>query len=112
MENLEYLHKLKPYSALTKISWRTCLEIAFGNSCANEINANKELFLYLQDYIIYNIFWLDKLSIIFTYLNSFLSYLNNGFFWLTSYILPWWLISILFAIELYKNASNSQKPAI
>ena len=45
------------------------LEKAFENSCGNEINANKELLLRLEDYIIYNIFWPGKPSIIFTYLN-------------------------------------------
>lgn len=47
------------------------LKNAFENGYSNKINANKELFLRFDNYIIYNIFWPYKPSIIFTYLNSF-----------------------------------------
>ena len=47
----------------------TSLKNMFGDACGSGKNANRELFLCLKDYIIYNIFWLGKSTIIFTYLN-------------------------------------------
>lgn len=56
------------------------LENAFENSYSNKINANNKLFLYFKNYIVYNIFCSNKSSIIFTFLNLFLLYLNYKFF--------------------------------
>lgn len=50
------------------ISRETRLENAFRNGCGNGRNANKVFFLCLENHIIYNIFWPNEPSIIFTYL--------------------------------------------
>ncbi len=55
-----------------------CLENVFGDGCGNERNTNKELFLLIEDYLVYNIVWTDKLNTFFSSIrsSSFLLSLN------------------------------------
>ena len=45
------------------------LKNAFKESCDNKFYAYKKLIFCLENYIIYNFFWPDKLSNILTYIN-------------------------------------------
>lgn len=41
------------------------------DSCGNKKKVNKKLLLFFEDCLVYCIFWLDKPSIFFSYLNIF-----------------------------------------
>lgn len=77
----------KPCLALAKLFLERRLENAFGDGCNNERNANKKLFLLIENYLVYNIVWPRKSNIFFNSTKS-KSYLNYEFFYFKSCILP------------------------
>lgn len=51
----------------------------FENSCDKKKNFNKEIFLLIKEFLVYNIVWLGKSNLIFTRTQSW-SNLNYKFF--------------------------------
>ena len=56
MGNLKCFWEFRPCRALAQVPWEMRLEIAFENGWGKRKNANNELLLRLEDYIVYKIF--------------------------------------------------------